>query len=116
MKGKSSVVFSLFAKVNFKILVVGDKDVGKTSLIIHEIKHTFSNKKNVSLGIYFYSKTIEIDKDEIALQIWDTVQHQLSRLQAILVPWLNLSINRPAVSSSPTVIQIKRKKRLIGIF
>jgi GTPase SAR1 family protein len=58
MKGRSSVAFSLFAKANFKILMVGAKDAGKTSLIVRYIKKMFSNSKNVALGIEFYSSTV----------------------------------------------------------
>ena len=42
MKMRSSVAFSLFAKLNFKIIVVGDKEVGKTSLILRYVKDSFS--------------------------------------------------------------------------
>ena len=73
MKGRSSVAFSLFAKANFKILMVGAKDVGKTALIGRFIKKMFTNSKNTALGVEFYSSTVEIGKDEVALQIWDTV-------------------------------------------
>ena len=39
MNKNLSVAFSLNAKLNFKIIVVGDKNVGKTSLIIRYIKN-----------------------------------------------------------------------------
>jgi GTPase SAR1 family protein len=58
MKGRSSVAFSLFAKVSFKILMVGAKDVGKTSLILRYIKKTFTKTKTAALGVEFYSNTI----------------------------------------------------------
>ena len=67
------MAFSLFAKANFKMLLVGDKDAGKTSLVVRYVKHTFLKAKSVTSGIDFYSKTLDVGKDEIALQIWDTV-------------------------------------------
>ncbi len=51
MNLKSSVVFSLFAKINFKIIVVGDKDVGKTALVLKYVKDTFNKAHNNSQGI-----------------------------------------------------------------
>jgi len=86
MKGRSSVAFSLFSKANFKILLVGDKDVGKTSLIVRYVKNTFVKTKSVSSGIEFYSKTVQVGKDEIALQIWDTVICERHRRQGICTP------------------------------
>lgn len=38
---KSSIAFSLNAKMNFKIIVVGNKYAGKTSLIMREVKDIY---------------------------------------------------------------------------
>jgi len=51
LKVRSSVAFSLNAKTNFKIIVVGDSAVGKTSLIIRYVKGIFSKTYSVSLGV-----------------------------------------------------------------
>ena len=73
MQKRASVAFSAYAKLNFKIIVVGEKSVGKTSLILREIKGDFISVIPKTQNIEFYSKTVSIKDDEIALQIWDTV-------------------------------------------
>lgn len=70
---RSSIAFSLHSKINFKIIVVGDRGIGKTSLIVRYVKGTFDKNYNVTVGVEFYSRIIEIQNEEIALQIWDTV-------------------------------------------
>lgn len=42
MKGRTSVAFSAYAKLNFKIIVVGHKSTGKTSLILRYVKNNFT--------------------------------------------------------------------------
>lgn len=73
MKPRSSVVFSLFAKINFKIIVVGDKNSGKTGLILRYVKDVFNKSHNNPQGVEFYSSTLDVGSDEIALHLWDTV-------------------------------------------
>lgn len=58
MKKAKSVAFSLNVKTNFKILLVGNKNVGKTSLIIRFIKNSFEKNTQVTVGVEFYSKII----------------------------------------------------------
>jgi GTPase SAR1 family protein len=48
---RSSVAYSLNAKLSFKLIVVGDSAVGKTSLIVKYVKNTFSKNHSVSLGV-----------------------------------------------------------------
>ena len=50
-KKRSSVAFSLNAKLSFKIIVVGDKAVGKTSLILQSVKALFNKHYNMSIGV-----------------------------------------------------------------
>jgi len=45
-----SVQFSLNAKITFNINLVGKKSVGKSSLIIREIKNTFGTVPKGSQG------------------------------------------------------------------
>lgn len=72
-KNNLSVAYSMHTKLCFKIIVVGNKFAGKTSLIIRFVKDVFEFNYKVTVGVEFYSKIIQDGEDEIALQIWDTV-------------------------------------------
>jgi GTPase SAR1 family protein len=47
--------------------------VGKTSLIVRYVKDNFSDNYNVTVGVEFLVKKIEVGNKTIALQLWDTV-------------------------------------------
>lgn len=72
-KNKSSVVFSMHTKLCFKLITVGNKHAGKTSLIMRFVKDIFDFNYKVTIGVEFYSKIIQDADEEIAIQIWDTV-------------------------------------------
>lgn len=48
---RSSVAYSASTKLHFRIIIVGESAVGKTSLIIKYIKGIFNKNYNVSLGV-----------------------------------------------------------------
>jgi GTPase SAR1 family protein len=55
-------------------------DVGKSSMLVKYIKGEFSNEYNVTVGVEFNSKTVEInEKTSVMLQVWDTVPIKLCR-------------------------------------
>lgn len=56
----------------FKIIVVGDAGVGKTSLALRFTQNTFTEEYIVTIGVNFLSKLIKIGEDRVKLQIWDT--------------------------------------------
>ena len=53
----------------FKILLLGDSGVGKSSIILRYIENIFSQNLMNSIGVDFKLKTIEIDNKIIKLQI-----------------------------------------------
>ena len=57
---------------SLKILVIGDSDVGKTSLIFRFADGSFKSQYVPTVGIDFKSKTIVWNDKRIQLQIWDT--------------------------------------------
>ena len=58
---------------NFKIIVVGDIAVGKTSVINRYITNTFQEEYKSSIGCEYQKKNLDIDAEsEVNLQIWDT--------------------------------------------
>lgn len=50
-KNKKSVVFSMQTKQHFKIIVVGNKHAGKTSLILRFVKDIFEFNYKVTIGV-----------------------------------------------------------------
>jgi len=64
----------------FKVLLVGDPGVGKSSVLSNYIKRDFKTDYTVTIGVEFGSKTIELDQDtKIKLQIWDTAGQESFR-------------------------------------
>ena len=56
----------------YKILIIGDQGIGKTSLIHRYITGEFK-ESNQNIGLDFQEKTIQVSpNDKIALIIWDT--------------------------------------------
>lgn len=56
----------------FKILLVGNSGVGKTSLIRRFSKGYFSETIGSTIGVDFCVKSLKIDGETIKLQCWDT--------------------------------------------
>jgi len=57
----------------FKIVLLGDSSVGKSSIVNRYIKRKFSNKYITTIGASFYSKNIHLKNNKlIKIQIWDT--------------------------------------------
>jgi len=55
----------------YKILIIGDASVGKTSLTLRYISGFFLKDLKLTIGVDFYSKTLEYDNKKVKLQIWD---------------------------------------------
>ncbi|MFX1236974.1 MAG: Rab family GTPase [Promethearchaeota archaeon] len=55
----------------FKIMMLGDASVGKTSLTIRYISGNFLEDLKLTIGVDFYSKIIKFMEKSVKLQIWD---------------------------------------------
>ena len=56
----------------YKILVVGESNVGKTCLLLRYVDDNYSDKNSSTIGVDFKSKAIDINGELVKLQIWDT--------------------------------------------
>jgi len=55
----------------FKIIIIGDPNVGKTSLILRYTNNAFRRSYVPTLGVHVSSKIFEIDNAIIQLTLWD---------------------------------------------
>lgn len=56
----------------FKVIVIGDSNVGKTCLTFRFCGGKFLEKSEATIGVDFREKELDIDSERIKLQIWDT--------------------------------------------
>ncbi|KAG7503008.1 ras-related protein Rab-33B-like isoform X1 [Solea senegalensis] len=63
----------------FKIIVIGDSNVGKTCLTYRFCGGTFLKNPEATIGVDFRERTLELDGESIKLQIWDTAGQERFR-------------------------------------
>eukprot|EP00123_Amoebidium_parasiticum_P009697 comp19651_c0_seq1/m.23249 comp19651_c0_seq1/g.23249 ORF comp19651_c0_seq1/g.23249 comp19651_c0_seq1/m.23249 type:complete len:206 (-) comp19651_c0_seq1:539-1156(-) len=56
----------------FKIVLLGEGCVGKTSIVLRYCQNTFNDKHITTVQASFLTKKITIDRKRITLNIWDT--------------------------------------------
>jgi GTPase SAR1 family protein len=68
MEGDQTSIFVL----RYKVVLVGDMSVGKTSLISRFVENTFREIYDPSIGVDFSSKTVKFRGRSLKIQMWDT--------------------------------------------
>jgi small GTP-binding protein len=58
-------------KHTFKILLLGDKGVGKTSIIRRYVKNEFTHRYKATIGVDFCEKHIDLGNMVVGMQLWD---------------------------------------------
>ncbi|KAK2949654.1 putative Vacuolar protein sorting-associated protein 21 [Blattamonas nauphoetae] len=56
----------------FKVVILGESRVGKTSILLRFLKNQFNENLGTSIGAVFFAHTIEFDNYFVKLDIWDT--------------------------------------------
>jgi Ras-related protein Rab-1A len=56
----------------YKLIIVGNSSVGKTSFLTRFIDNLFSESFLPTIGVDYRIKTLELDSRIIKLQLWDT--------------------------------------------
>ena len=66
---------------SFKVLLVGDSSVGKSSTLIQFVEdfEAFDNSQAPTIGVDFKSKTITVNQSSILLNVWDTAGQEKFR-------------------------------------
>ncbi|XP_046442562.1 ras-related protein Rab-43-like [Daphnia pulex] len=63
----------------FKIVVIGDCGIGKTSLVQRFKSGVFTERYTNTIGVDFAMKTVVIEGKQVKLQIWDTAGQERFR-------------------------------------
>lgn len=56
----------------FKIVLLGEGCVGKTSIVLRYCTNSFNDKHDVTVQASFQTKRLNIDNQRVSLSIWDT--------------------------------------------
>ena len=55
-----------------KILMLGESNVGKTSLLLRFTENKFTNDFVTTLGVEYKQKVVQFENKNILVQVWDT--------------------------------------------
>ena len=64
---------------NVKVVLIGESNVGKTSIILRYAANTFKDELLTTSGASFVSKLININNKPIKFEIWDTAGQEKFR-------------------------------------
>ncbi|TYI23357.1 hypothetical protein ES332_A06G159800v1 [Gossypium tomentosum] len=63
----------------FKVVLIGDSDVGKSNLLSRFTKNEFSLESKSTIGVEFATRSITIEDKVVKAQIWDTAGQERYR-------------------------------------
>ena len=64
----------------FKIVLIGESNTGKTSMLLRFSEDVFTENYLCTIGVDFKIKTLCIDRDQmVKMQIWDTAGQERFR-------------------------------------
>ena len=69
----------------FKYIIIGDPEVGKSSIIQRYINNEFNRNYSSTIGVEFHVPSIELNKKTYKIQIWDTGGKKENQIQAKIV-------------------------------
>lgn len=84
VRSKDSEISVKKQKRIFKIIVIGDSNVGKTCLTMRFCGGEFPLKTEATIGMDFREREVVIDDEKIKLQLWDTAGQE--RFRKSMVP------------------------------
>ncbi|EED43791.1 GTPase SAR1 related small G protein [Enterocytozoon bieneusi H348] len=92
---------------SYKIIFLGNTSVGKTMLIYRYISDGFTFPEP-TIGIDFFSNTLDVDGTNVRLQLWDTAGQE--RYKSIITPYIRdsfLAVILYAINDRESFNQLK---------
>ena len=98
-------------ELKFKIIIIGDSGVGKTSMLLKYVDDYFPETHIATIGVEYKTKTLIKGKYKISLNIWDTAGQE--RFKSITKTFFNnttgalfvYDITKRASFSGPTGVK-----------
>ena len=80
-RSKSCGLGEIDAPCHFKLrcIVVGDAAVGKSCLLLRFARDEFRRQHDMTIGVDFASRTVDVDGTQVKFQIWDTAGQEAFR-------------------------------------
>ncbi|KAJ3435906.1 ras-related protein rab-2-a [Anaeramoeba flamelloides] len=63
----------------YKFVIIGDSGVGKSCILLQFTDHRFQALHDLTIGVEFGARLIDIEGEKIKLQIWDTAGQESFR-------------------------------------
>ena len=73
--GRKPTIEKQMQRKIFKIIVIGDSNVGKTCLTFRFCAGKFPDKTEATIGVDFREKTVEVDGELVKVLVWICCQH-----------------------------------------
>ena len=61
----------------FKLVLLGESSVGKSSLVLRFVKGQFHEFQESTIGAAFLTQTVQIDDTTVKFEIWDTAGQEV---------------------------------------
>ncbi|KAK5648973.1 hypothetical protein RI129_003865 [Pyrocoelia pectoralis] len=96
----------------FKLVFLGEQNVGKTSLITRFMYDSFDNTYHATIGIDFLSKTVYLEDRTVRLQLWDTAGQE--RFRSLIPSYIRDSTIAVVVYDITNVNSFHQTSKWIG--
>ncbi len=59
-------------KSSFRYIIIGDTEVGKSSLLLQFTERQFNNAHEMTIGVEMGNRSVKVNGSNVKLEIWDT--------------------------------------------